>query len=363
MAEDSKIQWTTHTFNPWSGCSKVHAGCTHCYAEVNYSVKMRGVKWGPNGTRVVAADATWKEPLKWNRLAMQAMLDHESETNLGKDLGPYERPRVFCASLADVFEDWQGPMLDHHGEKLEEDGDAYPRNTVSMNDVRARLFALIDATPNLDWMLLTKRPENVRRMWPVELDNKGFTPVKRRRDNVWLGTSISDQGTFDKWTPELLKLRDLSPVLFLSAEPLVGPVDMLYPSSMFPDGPRRCCDGRECGCRGMPVDPWMLWGIDLVIVGGESGHGARPCNVEWIRSIVKQCAEANVACFVKQLGSVSEFNEADDGDSWPDGVYFDGPEDNEPDAPAVAILKDKKGGDMAEWPADIRVRQMPGVSV
>jgi protein gp37 len=95
MAANSAIEWTDHTFNPWRGCTKVHAGCTNCYAEVNYSVKMHGVKWGPNGTRVKLSHAGWKEPLKWNREAEAAG----------------ERRRVFCASLADVFEDWQGPIL------------------------------------------------------------------------------------------------------------------------------------------------------------------------------------------------------------------------------------------------------------
>lgn len=380
MAENTKIQWTDHTFNPWRGCTKVHTGCANCYAETTskQNPKILG-KWGPNGTRVVAADAIWRDPIKWDRAAAKAG----------------ERHRVFCASLADVFEDWQGPMIDHYGRRLgncpkckakfsathkaEWDhgapeyfcflgaggcGEDIRPTWSTMHDVRQRLFALIDSTPNLDWMLLTKRPENVRKFWPAvnvqsqeQADDRNERGELYRR-NVWLGTSISDQETFDKWTAELFKLRDLSPVLFLSAEPLVGPVDLLYPSSMFPDGPRKCCNGMECGCRGMPIDPWMLWGIDLVIVGGESGYGARPCNVEWVRSIVKDCAEAGVACFVKQLGSNGVVDEGGQHD-WPSGVYFDGPEDHEHDRPLSIVLRDKKGGNIDEWPADIRVRQMP----
>lgn len=97
MGQTTGIEWADHTFNPWSGCTKVNAGCTNCYAEVNYSVKMRGVKWGPHGNRVKASDAMWREPIKWNRRPQS------------------HRPRVFCASLADVFEDWQGPIVDHRG--------------------------------------------------------------------------------------------------------------------------------------------------------------------------------------------------------------------------------------------------------
>jgi protein gp37 len=164
MAETT-IEWASYTFNPWSGCTKVSPGCANCYAEVNYSVKMRGVKWGPNGNRIVASDAYWKQPLKWDREALNA-------TSGGV------RPRVFCASLADVFEDWHGRMLDSKGRVLywdqddqtlcatENEHDDTYRNTATMSDFRRRLFDLINQTPNLDWLLLTKRPENITRMWP-----------------------------------------------------------------------------------------------------------------------------------------------------------------------------------------------------
>lgn len=348
MAENTKIEWATHTFNPWRGCSKVHTGCANCYAEAT-SKRNETIlgTWGPNGTRVVAAERSWQEVLKWNKAAAKAV----------------RRDRVFCASLADVFEDWSEPMVDHL------DGDHYTSDVdpskmvnheemrgldslgyhyTTMNDVRRRLFALIDSTPWLDWLLLTKRPENVRKFWPAvnvnsqeQADDRNERGELYRR-NVWLGTSISDQETADKATPELLKLRDLAPVLFLSAEPLVGTVDLLYPSSMFPDGPRRCCDGRECGCRGMPVDPWMIYGVDLVIVGGESGPGARPCVTTWVRAIVEQCKIAGVACFVKQLG----------GDPRP-SIH--------PNDSHVLRILDPKGGNPDEWPLDLRVRQMPEV--
>jgi protein gp37 len=184
-----------------------------------------------------------------------------------------ERHRVFCASLADVFED-----------------------RPELIDWRVELFELIDTTQQLDWLLLTKRPENVRRMWP---DN-------RSRENVWLGTSVSDQATADVWTERLVGLRHLAPILFLSAEPLIGPVTIPH-----------------------------LDQIDWVIVGGESHRSAkiaRHCDDEWIRGVIKQCDLSKVPVFVKQLGTRQE-------------------------------LKDKKGGDMAEWPTDLRVREFPGQPV
>lgn len=349
MAENSKIQWTHHTFNPWSGCSKVHAGCTHCYAEVNYSVKMRGVKWGPNGTRVKTAN--WSEPLKWNRAAEKAG----------------ERHRVFCASLADVFEDWQGPILDHHGNQLWHNGNGRYEAAehsyyaaVTMDDLRRDLFALIDATPNLDWLLLTKRPENIVRMWqPISREIWGkryqdtnafdpeWQPTKEQRSglyrpNVWLGTSISDQPTADKFAPELLACRDLSPVLFLSAEPLLGPVNAFdylrgnsYQQWANGGGPNQCRHGIAAGLRCNDCSH-----IDWVIVGGESGGHARACNAEWIESLVTQCRDAAVPCFVKQLGS---------------NHWGESPECGFARVP----LEDSKGGDWDEWPESWRVRQFP----
>lgn len=271
MADNSSIEWTTHTFNPWIGCQRVHTGCLHCYAET-FSRRYGKATWGPSGTRVKTAPVYWKKPLKWERDAAASGV----------------RARVFCASLADVFEDWQETVHAHNGEVL----------TKTMHDLRMELFALIDATPHLDWLLLTKRPRNVLTMWPLEhITGTASMHGIRKRENVWLGTSVSDQETADKAIPELLMCRDLTPVLFLSAEPLVGPVNL-------------------------SVD-----GIDWVIVGGESGAGARPCDIEWIRSIRDQC-HGHAACFIKQLGSHDQH-------------------------------KNKKGGDWDEWPADLRVRDYP----
>lgn len=341
MAENTKIQWADHTFNPWRGCSKVHTGCAHCYAEAT-SKRNETIlgTWGPNGTRVVAADRAWLEVFKWNNAAAKA----------GR------RDRVFCASLADVFEDWSGPIKNHNGETLltldgfeyfTEPSYPYSRN-LTLDDVRRRLFGLIDSTPSLDWLLLTKRPENVRKFWPAvvvhsqeQADDRNERGELYRR-NVWVGTSISDQATMEDFLPSLTFMADLSPVRFISAEPLVGPIDF----SMRMDG-----NGGSA---------LKFAKVGLVIVGGESGPGARPCAIEWVRSIVKQCAEAGVACFVKQLGentevdhdeNVSDFGNdvaivADDGDSF---------------GPTRLKFADPKGGNPDEWPLDLRVRQMPEV--
>lgn len=342
MSEKTAIQWCHHTFNPWSGCTKVSPGCANCYAETNYSVKMRGVKWGPSGNRSVKAESGWKEPVNWNAKAKIAGV----------------RQRVFCASLADVFEDWQGPMLDSKGDclgiatdhssfpagdwvttnNLNKFGDGFRQLT--MDDVRARLFALIDATPSLDWLLLTKRPENIAKMMPErwefdpgvssELGAMVDTPIIR--PNVWLGVSVENQANANRII-ELLNLarpvgggRRSAAITFLSVEPLLGPVG---------------------------IQPYLSL-IDWVIVGGESGPKARPCELNWVRDIVRECKAAGVPCFVKQLGRI------------PCGDWGGG--DNRPEITGTCEahwfkLKDSHGGDPAEWPADLRVREFPTTRV
>jgi len=322
MGADSKIEWTHHTFNPWWGCEHVHAGCTHCYAET-FAKRTGRAQWGKHGTRVMTSAKNWAEPIKWNRQAEKAG----------------ERRRVFCASMADVFEDWRGPVLAFNGEQaiygfagdlctLKSPG-PIPKGMepYSLTHARSRLFQMIDATPWLDWLLLTKRPENVRRMWPMNYACPADQAIWRR-PNVWIGTSVSDQATADAAIPELLKLRDLTPVLFLSAEPLLGPVKLVDAAAEFGDGSLADLTDATPG--------WDFPGVDWVIVGGESGAKSRPCLVEWVRSIVEKCDAAGVPCFVKQLGG-----NATDGTMRPQSI------------------RDPKGGDPAEWPEDLRVREFP----
>lgn len=245
MAENSNIEWTTHTFNPWIGCQKVGPGCDHCYAETwdSRGLQQRETRWGPHAERTRTGAGNWSKPKAWNRSAA----------------GLADRPRVFCASLADVF--------DNH--------------TSIQPEWRSDLWALIRSTPNLDWMMLTKRPGNIAKMLPSDW-GKGWP-------NVWLGCTVVDQAEADRDIPKLLTVP--ARVRFLSMEPLLGPVDFYRTSEAMP------IDGHPW--RNRPV----LWGIDLVIVGGESGTGARPMHPDWVRSLRDQCVAAGVAFHFKQWGN------------------------------------------------------------
>lgn len=285
--KNSSIEWTDHTFNPWIGCQKVSPACKHCYAETQVN------RFGGDFSKVrrITTDAYWKQPLKWNREA------EKSGT----------RPRVFCASLADVFEDWKGPIHDHNGNRLANDFNGAFRpiqrldvSLTSMNDVRKRLFSLIDQTPYLDWLLLTKRPENIERFWFDPDSLSGFP----RRSNVWLGTTVENQEQANKRIPALLKCRDLSPAIFLSCEPLLGPVDLR--SALW-------LEDQYCGLR-TDTYPHKKRPIDWVIVGGESGHEARPMHPDWARDLRDQCHAAGVAFHFKQWGEWAPCSEVDPED-------------------------------------------------
>lgn len=294
MGQTTGISWADHTFNPHIGCAKVHAGCTHCYAERDFDTRRGVAQWGLSGTRVKTSDDNWRKPLKWNRDAEAAG----------------ERRRVFCGSLADVFEDWGGAIVNHLGQKIflgpagetmssalnidQSPSAAFALKAgwrpLTLNDVRRELFELIDATPWLEWLLLTKRPENVRQMWPFHSDGGVNEDDASYRNNVWLGTSVSDQATADEFVPRLLGCRDLCPVLFLSAEPLIGPLTFRWskwqPCGTGPGGSTDHLDG--------------LRQIDWIIAGGESGSGFRAMEPDWARKIRDECQEANVPFFFKQ---------------------------------------------------------------
>lgn len=309
MGKDSKIEWTDHTFNPWVGCTHKlladgsdHPACEHCYAEA--FTKFTGfAKWGLAGTRVKTSEKYWRQPLAWNAKAAKEGT----------------RPKVFCASYADVFEEWTGPLHSHDGLALTDEDmrlEGFAGHPLEM--CREDLFTeIIDKTPHLDWLLLTKRPENIRRMWPAfELGRWDSTgrelPLNHRRPNVWLGTSVSDQPTADAMIPELLACRDLAPVLFLSIEPLLGPIILPRTVAICPHCGQ---DPNEVGLRSSTDEPFAYYcnrrtcrdsyplpSIDWVIVGGESGHHARPMHPGWARSIRDQCMHRGVPFFFKQWG-------------------------------------------------------------
>jgi protein gp37 len=189
--------------------------------------------------------------------------------------------------LADIFEDWKGPMLSSQGTSLNDQWLHVDRGRrLSMDNVRVRLFELIQKTPHLNWLILTKRPENIRRMIAGAIG-------ACRLPNVWLGVSIDNQEFADKRIPELLKCRDISPVLFLSCEPLVGEVDLKF-------------DAHPGMATILKICEWESRRIDWVIAGGESGPNPRASDPNWFRSLRDQCKTADVPFFFKQWGEIDE---------------------------------------------------------
>lgn len=225
--EGTGISWADLTFNPWIGCQKVSPACDHCYAEALATTRL-GVQWGPGAERRRTAKGNWQKPARWNRIAAEAGV----------------RLNVFCASLADVFDNAASPVW------------------------RGDLADLIIATPALDWMLLTKRVGNAR-------DMLGGMFLGQTPPNVALGVTVVAQDEVDRDLPKALSVKAGLGIrrLFLSCEPLLGPLDL-----------RR-----------------YLPQIDLVIVGGESGRGARSMPVEWPLEISSQCDAVATPFHFKQL--------------------------------------------------------------
>lgn len=266
MSENSSIEWTDHTFNPWEGCQKVGPGCDHCYAETRNARFSGGtaVNWGPGAPRRRTSAANWRKPLQWNRDGTFYAIHRR-------------RQRVFCASLADWLD-----------------------NSVPIEWL-ADLLDTIRLTGNLDWLLLSKRIGN----WIRRLEEARDHAFNFRRDelhqwivawlesgapaNVWLGSTVVNQEEADRDIPKLLSVPAC--VHFLSMEPLLGPV-------AIPDVFMKLLqvDGRECF---YPDNAGM---VNWVIVGGESGHGARPMHPDWARSLRDQCATAGVPFLFKQWG-------------------------------------------------------------
>lgn len=231
MGENSKIEWTHHTFNPWVGCQKVSPGCDHCYAE-GWAKRSGLVEWGPRADRRRTSPANWRKPLQWAKAARESG----------------ERRRVFCASLAD----W----LDNQ----------VPRPW------RFDLWALIEATPELDWLLLTKRIENYARLAPWHADK-----IPR---NVWLGITAEDHEHYRRRYGVLSSIP--ANIRFISYEPALGPLRIDWVPSPRVHKP------------------------DWLICGGESGHGARMMDPAWARMVRDHCIELGIAFFMKQMTGKAE---------------------------------------------------------
>lgn len=322
MADTTAIAWCDATFNGWKICTPVSPGCTNCYA----AALARRFVWGEYAhgvPRQRTSKANWAKPRGWNRLAEQGFLPDGSPAN-GR------RPSVFCASLSDVFDN-------------EVDG-----------SWRQDLFELIRVTPALDWLVLTKRPQNILRMvrehGAIAGNGAHYLP-----ENVWLGTTVCTQAEADRNIPVLLRTRaELGArVLFLSIEPQLEAIDItqwLWPFKPCADCPcpepdvsregfNDCCHEPDL------QDPALQW----VICGGESGPNARPFDVAWARSLRDQCQAAQVPFFCKQLGAQPVVRWAD----------LDEDRHVERAREARLDLRDRAGADPAEWPEDLRVQEFP----
>lgn len=254
MGEQTGIAWTKSTFNPWIGCTRVSPACDNCYAEVQMSKWLKVVQWGAGEARKRTRPANWNKPLQWNAEAPT------SEFAGIKGFWP-----VFCSSLADVFDNEVDPGW------------------------REDLWALIRATPNLTWQLLTKRIGNVEKMLPADWAD-GYR-------NVWLGATIANQEELNRDGVKLLMLPARE--RFFSIEPMLGFIDL--ERSMLSD--QTSFDALRGGRFARAGELHDLPGISWVICGGESGDHARPLHPEWAISLRDQCTTAGVPYFFKQWGA------------------------------------------------------------
>lgn len=288
MGAGSRIAWCDDTFNPWIGCTKVSPGCDHCYAEaIDRRMRYGGVThWGSQVARMRTKPANWEQPLKWDK-AQAAYA--ETMRRFGRPVTPR---RVFCASMADVFD----------------------------NEVpawwRSDLFNLVASTPNLTWLILTKRASNLAKMLPWVM--AGRMPWS----NVWLGVSVVDQHEADRDIPKLLDVP--AAIRFVSYEPAMGPVD--FSPYLVEDYTGNLLTG-----------PCQVWpALDWVIIGGESGGHARTFMHRWGKNVIAQCQAAGVAVFMKQMGSNARNAEGEQHK-----------------------YRHRAGADPMEWQDSMRVQQFP----
>lgn len=292
MGEKTAIQWCDHTFNPWWGCAHVSPGCDHCYAAA-WARRTGHAVWGPHAPRRFFDDDHWREPLRWDAKARRDGV----------------RRRVFCGSMCD----WAEVRVD-------------------LCDHQRRLCAMVEETPYLDWLLLTKRPQNVPRAVPASWMRAGFPR------NAWPGTTIENKELLSKRADYLAALP--AAIRFLSLEPLLEPVDLtdwIGPANAMWDG-----DFESSSRKMMRLDK-LSW----VIVGGESGPKARPFDLVWARKLRDQCRVAGVRFYMKQIGAITVDSSMAEKDGTP-GL--------------IVGIRDKKGANPAEWEPGLRVREFPEVT-
>lgn len=260
MGENSKIGWTTHTFNPWEGCVKVSLECDFCYADERDNRWHGGAHWGKDSLRLFHVEKYWNQLRKWDKLAAEAG----------------DRHRVFCGSLCDVMEE-----------------------RAELNPLRDRLYGEVEATPNLDYLFLTKRPQNYPKFLPGSW-------ISNPPNNLWLGTTVGVNASM--WRIDALKKLD--PIVrFVSCEPLLEEL-------IFGD---------------------RLNGIHWAIFGGESGRSARTMQLEWVRKGIRDCAASKTLAFVKQFGAQPR----------------EGP------IRYACELDPIAGTDPLDWPCDMQVQMIP----
>ncbi len=346
MADGSSIQWTDATWNPIRGCSKVSEGCRNCYA-MGVAARFSGPglpydglgKMTPTGpawtNKVRIVPAHLYDPLRWSRPR-----------------------RIFVNSMSDLF---------HEAVAIETIADVFavmylaPRHTFQVLTKRARRMRDVLTHPKF-YRLVLNAADTLRAARP-KLTAVGVSdPTKFPAPWVHLGVSVEDQKSANERIPELLATP--ASVRFLSCEPLLEHVDLTDISF----------DGLGRNALRVNDETTGERHVDWVIIGGESGSNARRFEAEWARSLVTQCRKANIAPFVKQMGSNTiDRNDAgfngDDDDGWHSAVEYggdirvehdlDGHRDDYQGAPVRVHLRDRHGGDPAEWPADLRVREFP----
>ena len=345
----TSIEWCDYSVNPirfrphgstktTTVCQKVSPGCTACYSE---NIVRRF--WSKDAT------SPFKGFTAQTIISGEFVLDEKQLKSVLKHKKPC---RIFWCDMTDAFGEWVPFwMID-------------------------ACFAVCALTPHITHMFLTKRPERMleyynhlkdaANAWAPKTNDGTFScsdvlnlrhlarhTIDRHTyaeafpyhpwpmPNIWVGTSCENQKYADERIPILCQIP--AKVHFISAEPLIGEIDLEYPKTIWPDGPPMCCSGVECGCQGMPTEPPLCYGLSWCIVGGESGPKARPCHLSWIKSLVDQCRRWNISPFVKQLGG----NIPDEDQNYIQRV-------------TGKSVHDSKGGNLEEFPPELRVREFPG---